>query len=143
MLEYPNGFVGSKWQRRGICGVLSVALCAGVSFEVAHAGCKRAMIDLKLGLRFRGGTYHKQRLRVLDRLAVRYEEVALTGRTTVGDFASYHAKPGVAYMLRIKGHVLTLKDGVACDQGHCGPVSSYKRRKTPLVGATAITGKGW
>jgi hypothetical protein len=144
-MEYPEGFAGSKWQKRSICGVLSVALCAGVSYDVAHAACKQAMLDLKLGQRFRGGTYSKQRELVLQRLAVKFVKHECYVGMTVRQFVEHHAKPDVTYMVTHKGHVITVCNRVIADQENIAERSQHRSGGRKIIDKPVIEiiGKGW
>ena len=113
-IEYPNGFSQPEMSRKPICGVLAIAVCASVDYQVAHAACKRNMPNHRQ--RFRGATFPTQQLKALDELAVRYVQVLVQG-WRLCDLIRERFEPGVLYMVTVPGHVVTVKDGFVCDQG--------------------------
>lgn len=142
-MEYPEGF-DTTAKRRGNCGVLATAICAGVSYQVAWAALKRNLHLLgrdrqRMGVR----TNHCQRLAAMRELAVKFTEID-AGSVTVKQFAQWAAKydHNETYMLRVKGHVVTLKNGMIIDQRICIPWQQYNKRK-PILNAVRIDGKGW
>jgi hypothetical protein len=142
-MNYPEGFSRAELSRKPICGVLSVALCANVSYPVAHAACKRAMNALGVGLRFRGRTYQVQREHALASLAVRFEKETLGLGETLGHWVAKYAVPGVAYMVCVRGHVVTVRDGIIVDQNANLPAIMHPSRRKFVTRITRITGKGW
>lgn len=142
-MEYPSGFKAEVHSKKPICGVLAVALCAGVSYDVAHAACKRSMLALKLGMRFRGRTYLRQLKHALSGLAVRFTEYKQNDNPTIAHFAEFRAEPEVTYLLRVSGHFLTLRDGILIDQGACLPYSLHKCKGRHITHYLRIDGKGW
>lgn len=138
---YPDGF-DTTAKRVGNCGVLALAICAGVSYQVAWEACKRNLKLLgKDRQRMRVATNHAQRLASLRQLAVKCIEVDPEG-FTVRQFAERYADNGKVYMLRIKGHVVTLKGGFVVDQHRCLPWQQYNKRRK-ILNAIRIDGKGW
>jgi hypothetical protein len=128
----------------GHCGVLAVAIFAGRTFQEAWDALKRPG-------RWSGGTNQYRREAVLKQwgiacrhvLHVTGREFRVTGTTSpllcyaaclprcsVETFARKYAKPGVTYMIRIRGHVLTLRDGIAIDQTNACPVELYPLRRS-------------
>lgn len=142
-MEYPNGFCRDTHSRKPICGVLAVAFCAGVSFDVAHAACKRAMHELKLGVRFRGGTWLRQLKHALKGFGVRFTEYKPYDNPTIELFAAHRAEPGFTYLLDTPGHFVTLRDGIVADQRHNCHYSVYPRRRKGIKAYLRIDGKGW
>ncbi|RVU03502.1 hypothetical protein EOE18_15380 [Novosphingobium umbonatum] len=141
-LAYPDGYNGSHAPH---CGVLSVALCAGVSFETAWETVKAAG---GYGEGWEGRTYAKDRRSALQTLNVAFVELLAVPAAryawlkdrredlfpccTVATFAKKHARAGVTYMLNIKGHVVTLKDGLVADQGGIAPAAYHPSGKKRL-----------
>lgn len=70
-MDYPAGFFGSYHSQKPICGVLAVAIAAGVTYDVAHEGCKRHLP--KDRQRFGGKTYDFQRISAMNDLGVTSE----------------------------------------------------------------------
>lgn len=110
-LEYPDGFTDDL-SRRGICGILAVAIAANVSYDKARAACKL----FHPGKRLRGRTWHRQRMNALWSLGVRFVE-------TEGEFGSARAlldsgqlKRDTLYMLRVNGHAFCSFNGCVADQ---------------------------
>lgn len=144
-MEYPQGFADSHWRKRGICGVLAVAIAAEVTFEVAHAACKRAMLELKLGVRFRGGTWHRQRVHALRQLGVKFVEYPEYKGMTFRQFIDEYAVEDVTYMLANKGHVISVRNGMVADQANIKPRQEHKYGGRSVIDkpVIAILGKGW
>lgn len=143
MIDYPCGFDASVHSKKPICGVLAVALCAGVSYPVAHAACKASMKALKLGVRFGGRTWLTQIEHSLKGLAVRFAKYRVHDNPTVGFFAAHRAEPGVTYLLRVKGHFVTLRDGMLIDQISNAPWQLHKTHRRHVTHYLRIDGKGW
>jgi hypothetical protein len=150
-IDYPSDY--GKVAPGGHCGVLAVAILAGRTFAEAWEGLKRPG-------RWVGGTNHFQRARLLTSWAVpvrhvrhvyRHEYSHMRGvspwaaydgvlpRCSVETFARRYAKPGVTYMLRIRGHVLTLRDGITIDQTNACPVEQYSLRRSIVTVSTERT----
>lgn len=140
MIDYPNGFDSDKHSNMPICGVLSLAIAAGVSFDVAHATCRSTMDSHRQ--RFRGGISLKQLERAMDKLATRYVKRTVVGSLTLRKFAEKYAKPDTVYIMRKRGHLFTFKNGVVCDQGRNCDWTEYKPRCI-ITHYYEITGKGW
>jgi hypothetical protein len=115
-----QGSVPADYRRGGNCGVLSVAICAGVSFEKAWAACR-----MRKGSK--GGTTSYQRRQALIALRVKIEERAMrsyhtsTMRTFVRDFTV----PGATYMITMHGHCVTVRDGIVIDQNGASPAATH------------------
>lgn len=151
-LVYPDGYAGSTQPH---CGVLALAMCVGVSFETAWATLAPACTarDPK----WTGRTYARERRDALQTLGVGYHErLAIPGprwawmkdrdegvdfmpRCTVATFAKKHAEPGVAYMVNIKGHVLTLRDGLLADQFGLAPVAQHGCARSMIIAVIEIS----
>lgn len=108
-MDFPEGF-----QPGPCCGVLAVAVCAGVTFPEAWD----KLAKLERAKRFRGGTYTGNRSRALRYFKVPFDERRLPYRqkTTVMKFAEWQTRPGVLYMLTTGRHVVTVQDGMVMDQ---------------------------
>lgn len=141
-LEYPDGFQFEKHNKKPICGVVSVAICAGVSLEVARATLRADYIR-RGGQRFRGGTNQAQRGRALSLLGVQFETHTLVGKMNLRNWYAKYGKPGVLYSVRVTGHVVTVKDGMVIDQHRHKPIWEHKSGGKMVSQWFVILGKGW
>lgn len=141
-VEYPEGFDQSVMQHKPICGVLAVALAAGVSYEVAHAACKRNMP--KSRKRFRGATYNSQRDKALEQFGLRFTvfKTDFVGYT-VKEFCQLVEGHNKIYLVEIRGHVMTLKDGFLIDQHICKPWQLYHHPRIKVKRIVRIDGTVW
>lgn len=141
---YPEGFDATQDKNRPICGVLAVAIAAGVSFDVAFAACKRNMP--KHRQRMRGSTYKEQRDAALKELGVKFNARFRCNDIhtfSVLQFCEMHANDGFVYLLEVRGHVMTFRDGCIIDQGKYIPWQSYAKPRIKLKRVVKIIGKGW
>lgn len=140
---YPEGFDQSTMHNKPICGILAVAIAAGVKYDVAFAACKRNMPAHRQ--RMRGSTYDSQRDKALSQLAVKFTvyDKDKVRHYSVLDFCANNADNGVVYLLEIRGHVVTLKNGFIIDQHACVPWQQYKHPRIKLKRVVQIDGKGW
>ena len=144
-MEYPSGFKAEIHAKKPICGVLAVAVCAGVSYDVAHATVRKATFDrMPSRQRFGGRTYLRDLKTAMSRLGVKLSEtIKVNAPMTVERFANDVAKPGISYLLNVPGHFVTLRDGVVIDQGQCLPVQLHKCKQRQVKKFVAVLGKGW
>lgn len=141
-MEYPEGFDATVMRNKPICGVLAVAICAGVSYPVAFAACKRNMPAHRQ--RMRGSTHPSQREAALRELAVKFTDLTRHYRDfSVMSFCAGFADDDNTYMLKVRKHVLTLKGGFLIDQQRCIPWQNYTHPRIKLKGVLRIDGKGW
>jgi hypothetical protein len=138
-IEYPAGFDSARDRKRPICGILAVALGADVSFDVAFQACKRNMP--KHRQRMRGSTYKEQRDQCLKDFGVKFE-VILTNRSVM-EFCQYHENDGFTYLIEIRKHVMTFRNGHLIDQAINIPWRQYHHPRIGVVRAIKILGKGW
>ena len=141
-MNKPDGFV-SGHEKRGICGVMAIAVAASVRYDVAWNTLKQIMLDKGIGQRFRGGTYPSQQLEALSRLAVKYEVLNKCKGWKVWEFAALASETDKLYMITYKGHIFCLKNGMILDQGYDGPVQNWHNRNKRITRIVEITGKGW
>ena len=127
--------------KKPICGVLAVALCAGVSYDVARDACRRSMAEGRQ--RFGGRTHHKQRIKALSSLAVKFVDLTFNGNITLGNWVASYAVPGALYMVNVTGHVVAIRDGFVIDQFSRCHISQHTSRRKQVKNITRITGKGW
>lgn len=136
-LKYPDGYTGTS--RDPHCGVLAVAICAGVSFETAWDIFKSYRTPRQRA-RWRGATNWQERDLALLQLKVDYGTLAVRRQTLLA-FVRDVAKPGETYMVRVRGHVVTVRDGMVIDQTACAPASKHPSRRKFILRVTRITGK--
>lgn len=144
-MEYPDGFLDSH-KRRGICGVLAVAMAADVSFDVAKATLRDCMRDLyPQRQRFRGGTHYSQVLLALKRLGVRYVEHPefAAMNISIGEF-TYIVDPAKKYLVYVPRHVVTVHNRLIADQGNiAAPIFHWAHRRIINRPVIEILGRGW
>lgn len=141
-MDYPSGFDFGRDNNRPICGVLAVALVAGVSLDVAFAACRRNMPAHRS--RMRGSTYDRQRDVSLSQLGVRFT-VLPTNNLSVIEFAALRedANDPFNYILEVRGHVLTLANNRLIDQCRNIHWTGYSHPRIKLKRIIRIDGKGW
>lgn len=144
-MEYPCGFVKEVHSRKPICGVLAVALCAGVSYDVAHAAVRKATFDANPSRqRFGGRTYLRDLKTAMTRMAVKLSPtIKVTQPMTVQRFTDDVAKPDITYLIQVSGHFMTLRNRILVDQSYNVPVELHKRRRSQVIKFVAVLGKGW
>ena len=138
-MEYPQGFFDTYHSQKPICGVLAVAIAAGVTYDVAHAACKRNMAAHRQ--RFGGKTGDGQRVKAMAELGVKTEYVELKG--SLKDVIE-QLEPGIIYHIIYARHVISVKDGNIIDQsfnGHYLTFSKVGSRRVKKV--LKIIGRGW
>lgn len=128
----------------GNCGIVAVAMLAGVSHADALAAidkARRAGLGTNtwygtrqhrkdFGKGWSGFTTHAMRVHALTTLGVTLRDV-LPGRQSLLKFARA-ADPSAKIMVRIARHVLTLHGGLLFDQYHRDgiPVADYPRARS-------------
>ncbi len=142
-MEYPAGFDPSRDSNRPLCGVLAVAIAAQVSLPVAWEACKRNMPSHRQ--RMRGSTHSSQRDAALSQLAVKFYVFGKkqVEHLSVIEFARKAEGNGLVYILEIRGHAMTLKNGFIIDQHRCVPWQQYHHPRVKLKRVVRIDGKGW
>ena len=121
MSNYPVGFDPETHRNKPICGVLTIAIAAGVSYDKAHELCRQNMPSHRA--RFRGATYDTQRDAALKQAGIKF--TVLKPNISVMKFCDWFAKDGKTYLLQVRGHVMTLKNGFLIDQHICKPWQQY------------------
>jgi uncharacterized protein YbcV (DUF1398 family) len=125
-LKYPADFT-EELKKKPICGVLSVAMVADVSFKQAtHAIAKNLMPHQK---RHGGKTYHEQRCNALKDLGVHYKEIPVNARMTLARAIGYYCQPGKTYMITTSSHVVTVKDSRVADQVEIASIKLHASRR--------------
>ena len=133
----------------GHCGILATAIFAGRTFQQAWDALHLEIpFAWKRSGRWKGKTNHGQRMAVLERwnvphrvtphvskgsLAFLPEGLGYLPRCSVATFAARHAKPGVTYMLRVSGHVVTLRDGIVIDQSAAAPAACHRAARSLIT----------
>ena len=122
-------------QGMGNCGIVAVAMLAGVShaqaFEAICDARRAAGLPTKLGKGWKGGTTPRQWQQALDALGIEWGEYQL-GDRTLGHFAKTQQKdwPMVVYTT---SHAMTVCNGLVYDQTNRNgtPVDKHfcRRRK--------------
>jgi hypothetical protein len=127
-----EGRVPADYRKGGNCGVLAVAICAGVSFEKAWKACR-----MRKGSK--GATCDFQRETAMKTLGVKFDNKRVMLRRGRG-FKAHYVQPtlkvfardwttsGVTYMVTLSRHVVTLKDGIVIDQAGAAPVEKHWTR---------------
>lgn len=119
----------SKWP---CCGVVAVAALAGVSFPVAWEVLGRGRAH-----NWRGRTMHHMRLDALTELGFRHNTVAMFTGVTLSKFA-LSCRPGRAYMVAIRGHVVVVCDDMVLDQDGILPADLHPARRARVKAFTVI-----
>jgi hypothetical protein len=143
--EYPQGFYASYHSQKPICGVLAVALAAGVTYDVASEACKQAMKDLYPSRqRFGGKTSTPLRELPMKRLGVKFDRTNITSKRPKLIDAVKDFEPDALYLVVVPKHVMTVRNGYVIDQSKLTLVELCGKRANQRVSEiTKITGKGW
>lgn len=107
-MDYPEDFTFEEYSRKPICGVLSVAILAGVSFAEATKAIKANMLPHQK--RHGGKTYHAQRMGALSSLGVFFRERKVSSRMTLHRWVVNYCEPGKRYMITTSSHVVTVDE---------------------------------
>lgn len=104
--------------RGGHCGVQAVAVVADISLTKCFRVFQETCPTLKRKRRWTGGTYWGQRIRVLNKLGVKYEELnpLHTKGITLQRFVKDVANPNHVYMVTTTGHVQLVRGGQVLDR---------------------------
>ncbi len=137
-MDYPVGFFGSYHSQKPICGVLAVAIAAGVTYDVAHEACKRHLA--KGRQRFGGKTGDNQREQAMRDLGCTIESVNLRGnlRSVIEQL-----EPGQTYNIVYARHVVTVRDGFVIDQQHKLHFLAWPKVARSRVKSVIKITKGW
>lgn len=98
------------------CGVTAVAIAAGVSMLEAWNTFKKVC---NMHKNWKGATRQSERLKALDALGVKYENLSIFAGRTLGYFCnvSKDKMPGTMFIVTTTGHVQIVMDGKIVDQG--------------------------
>lgn len=142
--QYPEGFFSSYHSQKPICGVLAVAIAAGVTYDVA---CQTLTDSLKVchpqRQRFGGKTTIPQRNHALKALGVKFEETAIVAKKPRLIDAVKDFEPGFIYLVVTPKHVQAIRDGYLIDQGRLQRVELCPQAKKRVSNILKVTGKGW
>lgn len=123
--------------RKPICGVLAVAVIAGVTFKEATLAIKANMLPHQK--RHGGKTYHEQRLGALKQLGVEFHDQLRLDRITLNHWlCSSNPISGTMYMINVTGHVIIYKDGFVIDQRGKVPYEEYPNKRQYVRNVTRI-----
>ena len=142
--EYPDGFFSSYHSQKPICGVLAVAIAAGVTYDVA---CQTLTDAMKIvhpnRQRFGGKTTAPQQSLALKMLGVKFEETVITAKKPKLIDVVKTFEPGITYLVTTPKHISAVRDGYLIDQGRLQRIElvSFARKHVSLI--RKITGKGW
>ena len=142
--EYPDGFFSSYHSQKPICGVLAIAIAAGVTYDVACATLTKALTVVHPNRqRFGGKTSAPQQSLALKWLGVQFEETVITAKKPKLIDAVKTFEPGVIYLVTTPKHIQAIKDGYLIDQGRLQRVELCPQAKKHVSLIRKITGKGW
>src|SRR3546814_8916081 len=125
MLALPDDFAHANV---GCCGVLAVAIMADVPFQRAWDTLKPMQ---KRPGAWKGKTYHHHRIAALAILGHSAETATPTRRRTLTTVVK-SLEPGRTYMVRVRGHVVTVRNGIVVDQSGAHPID----RKSTLLNSS-------
>lgn len=138
-LVYPDDMIFG----RGNCGLLAMAICSGRSLAETtqwfryYGNLRNTPKTNSQGFAFKGNwkgtTYHATYSQYLNSKWVKHSHIKHLGNVTINRFANYIARPGLLYAIRIRGHILTLKDGFLCDQKQNCLVAEHRCRKKRIT----------
>ncbi len=121
--------------RKPICGVLAVAVVAGVTFKKATLAIKANMLPHQK--RHGGKTYHEQRLGALRDLGIKFHD-QMWDKVALNRFITGAAQPDTMYMINVTGHVIVYKDGFVIDQRGKVPYEEYPNKRQYVRNVTRI-----
>lgn len=132
--ELPGGaFMG------GHCGVQAVAVVAGISLTKAFRVFQENIPRTRRRRTWDGGTFHSERVKVMDKLGVKYEQLdpAHTKGVTMQRFIKDVANPNHVYMVTTTGHVQLIRGNQVLDQGGIKDIADHwgkrKRISKPVM----------
>jgi len=123
--KLPGGaFIG------GHCGVQAVAVVAGISLTKAFRVFQEHCALARQG-NWKGGTRYGDRVKVLDKLGVKYDKLdpAHTNGLTLQRFIKDVANPNHVYMVTTTGHVQLVRGGQVLDQGGVKEIAEFHGKR--------------
>lgn len=125
----PNGFCHPGRINGPVCGLFAVAQLTGVKFEEVRETYR---IISGVGRRWKGSTFMDFLYRTMD--VLEFQHVSLTPyrwqpiksdgqprNPRLSTLARDFCIPGVKYMVRVRGHIVTVKDYFVMDQCNLQP----------------------
>lgn len=92
------------------CGITSVAICAGATFQEAWDICSEGKRS-----NYRGRTTTSDRMKAFSELGIDFEEIEFP-KQTLWRFIRDYTDPDTIYSVTITGHVVTVLNGYVIDQ---------------------------
>lgn len=136
-IEHPANMVYGK----GNCGIVAMAICAGVSLDVATEWFRNCRPRNR---NWQGSTHHIDYPKFLREHGVWFRHVEYNPKErvrTIGDFAAWAATPGRLYAIRCADHMMVCRDGWIADQNQIVPVSKHWKRNARLKDHWEIFGR--
>lgn len=125
-MKYPSDLT-DKLKKKGICGVLSLAIIANVSFAQATQAAKNNMMSFQK--RHGGATYPDQLRGALKELGVRFGQYSIEERRNLQTTVRTRLKKDTTYMILTSRHVVTVRNGVVADQAEILPIAEHCARR--------------
>ena len=125
-MNYPSDFT-PELRNKPICGVLSVAMLANVTFARATQAIKNNLMPWQK--RHGGKTYHEQRLNALRELGVNFVQHPTPAKQTLERWVLTSADPSKVYAVQTTKHVVTVKDGIVVDQYEINPIEKFGAKR--------------
>jgi len=123
-MQYPVDFK-EEHRSQGLCGVLAIAVAAGVTLADAHEACKRNLdADRKRHVRSTSVPQIEASVRDFGKETVLYDVERTTVRRWAESFGGRHA------IVFTASHAMVYRDGLLCDQTEIAPAAQHdcKRR---------------
>jgi hypothetical protein len=124
-LNYPIDFTDDL-RKKPICGVLSVAITARVTFAKATQAIKNNLMPWQK--RHGGKTYHEQRINALAELGVQVREIPVR-KQTLQRWVYENQRSGTMYMITTSTHCVTVMDDLVIDQYQMAFIDDHNSRR--------------
>lgn len=125
-MKYPSDWK-PELSRKPICGVLSVAMIAGVTFARATQAIKNNMMPWQK--RHGGKTYHEQRMSALFELDLHPCELSFEGKPVLRKAIEENCLPNRTYMITTSKHVVTVRNNIVADQDEISHIDFHPARR--------------
>ena len=125
--ERPDGFVADLPN----CGIVALAIVTGQHYDTMRDWFAQAM-GITRPNAWKGWTKSSYYEKAMRHFKTRFYWAVPQGKPlTLEAFSDWHTIKDRAYLVRIPGHVLVLRNGIVLDnRGHGEkPVEKYRRRK--------------
>ena len=133
-MKYPVDFT-TELSKKPICGVLSVAMIAGVTFAQATQAIKNNMMPFQK--RHGGKTYHEQRLGALEELGIQFRDMNVP-RVTLAHCIHKYCDANRTYMINTSSHVVTVRNKVVADQVEIANIEEHATKRYFVRNLTEI-----